>query len=54
MIEDHAAATAVLVFRLFAAFGLPVQREEAICLYTALSTDTNALYTKAPMRKLFK
>ena len=40
VIDDHASASAVLVYRLFEAFGLPLQREEAICLYTALSTDT--------------
>ncbi len=40
VIDGDAPATAVLVNRLFNAFGLPVRREEAICLYTALSTDT--------------
>jgi bifunctional oligoribonuclease and PAP phosphatase NrnA len=40
VIDGVAPATAVLVNRLFAAFGLPLRREEAICLYTGLSTDT--------------
>jgi len=54
VIEDHAAATAVLVFRLFAAFGLPVQREEAICLYTALSTDTGNFVYKSTDAEAFQ
>ncbi|NLI21825.1 MAG: bifunctional oligoribonuclease/PAP phosphatase NrnA [Clostridiales bacterium] len=40
LIDDDAPASAVLVHRLFEAFGLPLQREEAICLYTGLATDT--------------
>ena len=40
VIDGDASASAVVVFRLFAALGQPVRREEAICLYTALSTDT--------------
>ena len=40
VIDAEAPATAVLIYRLFEAFGLPIQREEAICLYTGLSTDT--------------
>lgn len=40
VIDDTAPATAILVYRLFEEFGLPLQREEAICLYTGLSTDT--------------
>ena len=40
LIDADAPATAVLISRLFEAFGLPLQREEAICLYTGLSTDT--------------
>jgi len=40
VIDGDAPATAVLVNRLFTAFGLPIKREEAICLYTGLSTDT--------------
>ena len=40
VIDADAPATAVLIYRLFEAFGLPIQREEAICLYTGLSTDT--------------
>jgi bifunctional oligoribonuclease and PAP phosphatase NrnA len=40
VIDGDAPASAVLVFRLFEALGLPIRREEAICLYTALATDT--------------
>ncbi len=40
LIDGDASASAVLVFRLFTALGQPVRREEAICLYTGLSTDT--------------
>ncbi len=39
-IDGAAPATAVLVYRMFAALGGPITRDEAICLYTALSTDT--------------
>ncbi len=40
VIDGEASASAVLVYRLFTELGLPLRREEAICLYTALSTDT--------------
>ena len=44
-IDGDAPAAAALVFRLFEAMGGPVTRDEAICLYAALSTDTgNFLY----------
>ena len=44
-IDGDAPATAVVVYRLLEAMGGPVSRDEAICLYTALSTDTgNFLY----------
>ena len=44
-IDGDAPATAVVVYRLFEAMGMPVSKDEAICLYTALSTDTgNFLY----------
>lgn len=45
MIEGGAPATAILIWRLIRAAGLPVTREEAVCLYTAASTDTgNFIY----------
>ena len=48
LIDGEAPATAVLVFRLFEKIGLELSREEAICLYTALSTDTgNFVYESA-------
>ena len=40
VIDDEASATAILISRIFDAYGLPIQREEAICLYTGLATDT--------------
>ncbi|MCE5344578.1 MAG: bifunctional oligoribonuclease/PAP phosphatase NrnA [Eubacteriales bacterium] len=40
VIDGEAPASAILVYRLFEAFGLPIRREEAICLYTGLATDT--------------
>ncbi len=40
VIDGEASATAVLVWRLFNALGQPIRRDEAICLYTAISTDT--------------
>ncbi len=45
MIDGEAPAAAILVFRLFEQMDLPLSQEEAICLYTALSTDTgNFIY----------
>lgn len=45
MIDPNAPATAILVQRLFAKMDLPMTQEEAVCLYTALSTDTgNFIY----------
>ena len=45
MIDEHAPATAILVYRLFCQMDMPMTKEEAICLYTALSTDTgNFIY----------
>ena len=45
MIDGAAPAAAVLVYRLFEQMELPLSQEEAICLYTALSTDTgNFIY----------
>jgi len=45
MIDGAAPAAAILVYRLFAQMDMPMTREEAICLYTALSTDTgNFIY----------
>jgi phosphoesterase RecJ-like protein len=39
-VDVSVAATGVLIFRLFEAFGLPITQDEALYLYTALSTDT--------------
>ena len=45
MIDGSAPASAILVHRLFQQMDMPLTREEAICLYTALSTDTgNFIY----------
>ena len=45
MIDAEAPATALLVYRLFQTMDMPMTREEAVCLYTALSTDTgNFIY----------
>ena len=45
MIDEHAPATAILVYRLFCQMDMPMTKDEAICLYTALSTDTgNFIY----------
>ena len=40
VIDGDAPATAVVVFRLIEALGLTLLREEAVCLYAALATDT--------------
>ena len=53
LIDDHALATAVLVYRLFEAFGLALQREESICLYTGLSTDTGNFVYKSTNAEAF-
>ena len=45
MIDGDAPASAILVYRLFEQMDMPITQEEAICLYTALSTDTgNFIY----------
>lgn len=45
MIDEAAPATAIPVYRLFAQMDMPMTQEEAICLYTALATDTgNFIY----------
>jgi len=45
MIDGDAPAAAILVYRLFEQMAMPLTQEEAICLYTALSTDTgNFIY----------
>lgn len=45
MIDGEAPATAILIYRLFCEMDMPVSRDEAVCLYTALSTDTgNFIY----------
>ena len=45
MIDGEAPATAILVYRLFSMMDMPLTQDEAICLYTALSTDTgNFIY----------
>ncbi|MEG2355709.1 MAG: bifunctional oligoribonuclease/PAP phosphatase NrnA [Clostridia bacterium] len=45
LIDAEAPATAVLIHRLFERMSMPLQREEAVCLYTALATDTgNFIY----------
>lgn len=45
MIDEDAPATAILLYRLFTQMDLPMTQAEAICLYTALSTDTgNFIY----------
>lgn len=45
LIDGDAPATAILMYRLFCQMDMPLSRDEAICLYTALSTDTgNFIY----------
>ena len=45
LIDGDAPATAILICRLFEKMELPMTQEEALCLYTALSTDTgNFIY----------
>ena len=45
MIDGDAPASAILIFRLMEQMDMPLSKEEAICLYTALSTDTgNFIY----------
>lgn len=40
LIDGEAPATALVLYRLFEQMDMPLTREEAVCLYTALSTDT--------------
>jgi len=45
LIDGDAPAAALVVYRLFQRMDMPMTQEEAICLYTALSTDTgNFIY----------
>ena len=45
MIDGNAPASAILAYRLFQKMDMPLSLDEAICLYTALSTDTgNFIY----------
>ena len=45
MIDPDAPATAILMYRLFEKMDMPLTKDEAICLYTGLSTDTgNFIY----------
>lgn len=44
-IDGKAPAAAVLIYRLYQAMDKPISKEAALCLYTALSTDTgNFIY----------
>ncbi len=44
-IDGKAPAAAVLIYRLYSALQQPISKEAALCLYTALSTDTgNFIY----------
>ena len=54
VIDDEASATAILISRIFEAFELPIQREEAICLYTGLSTDTGNFVYKNTTAEAFQ
>lgn len=40
LVDGDAPATALVVWRLFSMQGLPLSQSEAVCLYTALATDT--------------
>ena len=53
VIDADASATAVLINRMFEALGLPLQREEAICLYTGLATDTGNFVYKNTTAEAF-
>lgn len=45
LVDGKAPATAVVLYRVLQQTGLPLTREEAVCLYAALSTDTgNFIY----------
>lgn len=45
LIDGEAPATAILIHRLMSCMEQPLSQEEALCLYTALSTDTgNFIY----------
>lgn len=42
LIDPQAAATGVLVYRIISAFGYPMDRETALCLYVSILTDTGS------------
>ena len=54
MIDEAAPATAVLIYRLFAQMDCALSKDEAVCLYTALSTDTgNFIYDSTNAESFF-
>jgi bifunctional oligoribonuclease and PAP phosphatase NrnA len=52
-IDPHATATAELVYQLAKAAGVPISREIATCLYTALLTDTGSFMFKGTNEQTF-
>ena len=42
LIDSQAAATGVLVYRIISAFGYPLDRDTALCLYVSIITDTGS------------
>ena len=53
VIDPAAAASAVLVRRLIAELGLPLTRDAAVCLYTALVCDTGRFQYESTTQSVF-
>ena len=53
VIDGSAPATAILIDRVRDAMGISIRQEEAICLYTALSTDTGNFIYEATNAEAF-
>jgi phosphoesterase RecJ-like protein len=53
LIDPHAAASAVLVRRLVGELGLPLNRDAAVCLYTALVCDTGRFQYESTTPEVF-
>ncbi|HEX5613623.1 MAG TPA: bifunctional oligoribonuclease/PAP phosphatase NrnA [Acidimicrobiia bacterium] len=53
VIDPDAAASAVLVRRLIAELGLPLNRDAAVCLYTALVCDTGRFQYESTTQSVF-
>jgi phosphoesterase RecJ-like protein len=53
LIDSHAAATGILVYRIAKAFGFSFDYETALCIYVAVMTDTGSFHYSNSNREAF-